>query len=218
MKQMFETPVAAVTLIDEELHFISRAGDWACSAGRPGARGERMRSGKGPARAPAGSATALLLACCVPVCGMKPVPWLRHASHFAQSPQAEAAFPQPAVSLEERRLPPAPPCRAPGRLLRPLAPRPQAPSATGSWCRRRPRCSLSRTPWKMSGAAPPPARLCGHACLLAGLPLTHSQPPPPRAHLRLQVQEQQVCGGRPAHTLLCRRPARLLLPRGAPLR
>lgn len=36
MKQMFETPVAAVTLIDVDLHFVSRAGDWACSAGRPG--------------------------------------------------------------------------------------------------------------------------------------------------------------------------------------
>ncbi|KAI3426335.1 hypothetical protein D9Q98_008708 [Chlorella vulgaris] len=36
MKQMFETPVAAVTLIDDDLHFIARAGDWACSAGRQG--------------------------------------------------------------------------------------------------------------------------------------------------------------------------------------
>jgi hypothetical protein len=39
MKQMFETPVAAVTLIDDDLHFVARAGDWACSAGRQGEQG-----------------------------------------------------------------------------------------------------------------------------------------------------------------------------------
>lgn len=36
MQQMFGTPVAAVSLIAEELQFISRAGQWACSAGRAG--------------------------------------------------------------------------------------------------------------------------------------------------------------------------------------
>lgn len=36
MQQIFGTPVAAVSLIAEELQFISRAGQWACSAGRAG--------------------------------------------------------------------------------------------------------------------------------------------------------------------------------------
>lgn len=36
MQQMFGTPVAAVSLVAEELEFISRAGQWACSAGRAG--------------------------------------------------------------------------------------------------------------------------------------------------------------------------------------
>lgn len=37
LQAMFQTPVSAVSLVAEELHFISRAGDWACSAGRAGA-------------------------------------------------------------------------------------------------------------------------------------------------------------------------------------
>lgn len=36
VQAMFQTPVSAVSLVAEELHFISRAGDWACSAGRAG--------------------------------------------------------------------------------------------------------------------------------------------------------------------------------------
>ncbi|KAL4448329.1 hypothetical protein ABPG75_005548 [Micractinium tetrahymenae] len=36
MQRMFDTPVAAVSLIAEELEFISRAGQWACSADRAG--------------------------------------------------------------------------------------------------------------------------------------------------------------------------------------
>ncbi|PSC70418.1 Serine threonine-kinase CTR1 [Micractinium conductrix] len=36
MQQMFQTPVAAVSIIGEELDFVSRAGDWACSATREG--------------------------------------------------------------------------------------------------------------------------------------------------------------------------------------
>ncbi|PRW44843.1 prolyl endopeptidase-like isoform A [Chlorella sorokiniana] len=36
MAAMFQTPVSAVSLVAEELHFISRAGHWACSTGRAG--------------------------------------------------------------------------------------------------------------------------------------------------------------------------------------
>ena len=39
---MFDTPVAAVTLIDEDLQFVSRAGEWACSASRAGSFCDRI--------------------------------------------------------------------------------------------------------------------------------------------------------------------------------